>query len=427
MFVLNNEYLEELHGQLPLTSISEFRGDISRNNFSSSSYDFGRYKKKTKLNDCSRALLCKWNTIDNENTTSEESNMIFHHHNECSYPTELITSVSTKEIADVCQSDELDYMFDHVQTLTDVNPRNLLSSNDDINKHICDSDTSITHRTLGTSFPSNDNELHFTENTNIVTQATVQDIVNTVVNESVSVNAIPVITPCTSTCKNNSDDLITNVRCQTAQATASMKLSTSLEFAHDVHPYQKTQHDKDAFDKLIDKSLLSYIMRIQGIKTKADKGKCILPRLKIPKSYIFMYQKLLEPIDLMVAVVREEKVNNKRNWYLCRDIQFLPADKNKNTEAVNPIQLNLDSLSIESDGTFQLLLRLINISSSSTTNKSDNEIFHQLDEDIVENLHPAPYDANFIRLMCILVLNHKIEWDTLCLSDYIRPIQELQI
>ncbi|CAF4284315.1 unnamed protein product, partial [Rotaria sordida] len=88
---------------------------------------------------------------------------------------------------------------------------------------------------------------------NIVTQATVQDMVDIVVNESVSVNAIPVITPCTSTCKNNSDDLITNVHCQTAQATVPMKLSTSLQFAHDVHPYQKTQHDKDAFDKLIDK------------------------------------------------------------------------------------------------------------------------------------------------------------------------------
>ncbi|CAF3946774.1 unnamed protein product [Rotaria sordida] len=262
MFVLNNEYLEELHGQLPLTSMSELRGDILRNNFSS-------------------------------------------------------------KIADVCQSGELDYIIDHVQLLTDVNQRNLLSSNDDINKHICDSDTSITQRTLGTSFPSNDNELHFTENMNIVTQATVQDMVDIVVNESVSVNTIPVITPCTSTCKNNSDDLITNVRCQTAQATASMKLSTSLQFGHDVHPYQKTQHDKDVFDKL--------------------------------------------------------------------------------------------------------LLRLINISSSSTINKSDNEIFHQLDEDIVKNLHPTPYDSNFIRLMCILVLNHKIVWDTLCLSDYIRPIQELQI
>ena len=53
----------------------------------------------------------------------------------------------------------------------------------------------------------------------------------------------------------------------------------------------------------------------------------------------------------MVAVVREKKVDCKRNLYLCKDIQFLPVGKLKVAEAVNPIQLSLNSLPIESDGT----------------------------------------------------------------------------
>jgi hypothetical protein len=55
----------------------------------------------------------------------------------------------------------------------------------------------------------------------------------------------------------------------------------------------------------------------------------------------------------MVAAIREEKVNDKRFWYTCNDMQFLPNGTNKITEAVNPIQLNLYSLPIESDGTFK--------------------------------------------------------------------------
>jgi hypothetical protein len=55
----------------------------------------------------------------------------------------------------------------------------------------------------------------------------------------------------------------------------------------------------------------------------------------------------------MVAIIREEKVNNKRFLYAYKDMQFLPAGKDRKTDAVNPIQLNLDPPAIESDGTFQ--------------------------------------------------------------------------
>ncbi|CAF4288661.1 unnamed protein product [Rotaria sp. Silwood2] len=426
MCVLDDNYLEDLHEQLPLTSISEFKGDILRNHFPSIVYDHDQCKEITQLNDCSRALLFECNTIDNDNTASEEFNMIFPDDNQCSCPAELFISRSTEEIADVCECNECNYSTSHAQPLSDINQLNLLSSNDDIKKTICESDVSIVQRTPETLFSSDNDELRFTESMNLVTQEAVQDITDITVNKSVNINTIPVITPCTSVCENNSDGLALNIHYQTAQATVPKELSTSLQFIRDVHPHQKTQHDKDTFDKLIDKSSLSYVMRIQGFKTKADKGRSVLPRLKIPMFYISKYKRLLQPIHLMVAVVREEKINNKRNWHLCRDMQFLPANKNKITEAVNPIQLNLNSLSIESDGTFLLSLRLINIPVLTTTNKSDDKFFYQLDEETVKNLHHAQYDPNFIRLMCILVLNHKVAWNTLCLSDYIRPKQELQ-
>lgn len=56
---------------------------------------------------------------------------------------------------------------------------------------------------------------------------------------------------------------------------------------------------------------------------------------------------------LMVAAIRELKINNKRVLYTCNDMQFLPNNADKETEALNPIRLNLHSLQIEPDGTFQ--------------------------------------------------------------------------
>lgn len=55
----------------------------------------------------------------------------------------------------------------------------------------------------------------------------------------------------------------------------------------------------------------------------------------------------------MVAAIREVKDNNKRVFYTCNDLQFLPNNTDKETDALNPIKLNLCSLPIESDGTFE--------------------------------------------------------------------------
>jgi len=50
-----------------------------------------------------------------------------------------------------------------------------------------------------------------------------------------------------------------------------------------------------------------------------------------------------------------------------------------------------------------------------------NKLFYELDEERAANLHTTPYDPRFFRLVCTLVKDNTIVWNTLCLSDYIRP------
>ena len=57
----------------------------------------------------------------------------------------------------------------------------------------------------------------------------------------------------------------------------------------------------------------------------------------------------------------------------------------------------------------------------SQTKKARRKVFYQLNEDTVKSLHHAEFDQRFIRLVCIVIQNKNIHWDTLCLSDYIRP------
>ncbi|CAF0814341.1 unnamed protein product [Rotaria sp. Silwood1] len=182
---------------------------------------------------------------------------------------------------DMCQSHELDYPINSTQSLIGVNQINLLSSNDDIKRHICDSDTSITESISETLFLSDDNELDHIEHMNHETHAAIQNILDTVVKQPPSIEAFPVGTSCTCYYEQNSDDLTLHLPDQIAQPTISVPLSPSLQFVHDVHPYQKTQYDTDISDEFIDKSRSPYVMRIQGVKTTADTGKSILPRIKV--------------------------------------------------------------------------------------------------------------------------------------------------
>jgi hypothetical protein len=90
----------------------------------------------------------------------------------------------------------------------------------------------------------------------------------------VDTGANPTESFCTDWSRQNSDD-------RSSKQTPSLELSYSLQFVHDVHPYQKSKHTIDTFDKCQNKNVPPYVMRIQGIKTDADKGKSVLPKIKV--------------------------------------------------------------------------------------------------------------------------------------------------
>lgn len=161
------------------------------------------------------------------------------------------------------------------QSQTHVNQTNLLQSNDEIKMHICYPDTSTTQENSAASFQSNDDEAQLIESTDSEEQAIVQNVTGT----------NPVESLCTNRYDPNSDDISSHLPDQIAQQPPSVRLSTSLQFVHDVHPYQKTQHNTNDSDKCIDKHLSPYVMRIQGLKTDANKTKSILPRIKVSINY----------------------------------------------------------------------------------------------------------------------------------------------
>jgi len=55
-------------------------------------------------------------------------------------------------------------------------------------------------------------------------------------------------------------------------------------------------------------------------------------------------------------------------------------------------------------------------------NKSqrEREEVHRFDDQKTRALHAAEHDANSPRLLCVLQRNGETDWDTFCLSDFIR-------
>jgi len=51
----------------------------------------------------------------------------------------------------------------------------------------------------------------------------------------------------------------------------------------------------------------------------------------------------------------------------------------------------------------------------------EREKFYQLDDKKAALLHPSEHDENSPRLFCVLQRNGVTDWDTFCLSDFIRP------
>ncbi len=50
----------------------------------------------------------------------------------------------------------------------------------------------------------------------------------------------------------------------------------------------------------------------------------------------------------------------------------------------------------------------------------DHEEIYRFDDRKTRELHPAEHDSTSPRLICVLQQNDKPDWDTFCLSNFIR-------
>ncbi len=161
----------------------------------------------------------------------------------------------------------MNYLTDSSAPLTHINEVNSLPPNDEIKKHICHPD--VLPRL-------NNNQLYIAKKTDLEAQVIFPNVANTAVKQPVSKGTNPIELLYTDRNEQNLDD-----PSPFAQPIQLVPLSTSLQFVHDVHPCQKTQHDTENSIKCSDKIRAAYVTRLQGVKTNADKGKNIPPRLKV--------------------------------------------------------------------------------------------------------------------------------------------------
>jgi hypothetical protein len=52
--------------------------------------------------------------------------------------------------------------------------------------------------------------------------------------------------------------------------------------------------------------------------------------------------------------------------------------------------------------------------------KKEPEEFYRFDDKETTLLHPAKHEEDLPRLFCVLQRNNVIDWNTFCLSDFIR-------
>ncbi|CAF1122969.1 unnamed protein product [Adineta steineri] len=381
-------------------------------------------------------------SIDSENNTGKEVSLIYDQDDKSECLDKLLIPPSDEEMIDACFSYEYTCLTDSSQAQPLINQTGAFLSNDKITRDICQPDT---------LFPLNNDRLHIIDSTNLESETAVQNVIHTAIEQfdeyqndvSYWGSGIHQIQPIPTNSNqfrptpspNNFGQFyklrgtpvvlppsrFEYVANQIVQDRLAFQLIQVLQFVHDVHPYQKTQHDMDTLDEYARKYLAPYVMRLQGLKTSADKGKSIPLQIKIPLEYLSVMKQKEYSLNLKIAIVHEKKVNSKRYFYAFEDIQFLPGGTNKYTDAVNPIQFNLNSTSIKSDGILGLALRLINKSSQPMSEQFNSKLLHELDENVAMNLHPTPHDPRFFRILIVLVKDHHIIWDTLCLSDYVRP------
>ncbi|CAF4040392.1 unnamed protein product [Rotaria sordida] len=187
-------------------------------------------------------------------------------------------------------------------------------------------------------------------------------------------------------------------------------LSNRLYFSLDVKPVQRNIYKSDEFSMRSEK-LNGRIVRIQGIKADKQKMCQVLPRLRISST-------AFQPnVTLLVIVVSEKIHNGIRIWYKHSHKGFLPDQYTKDTNPINPIEFNLNTNNITNNGDFILSLQMITKWNKS---KIESKKIYQLDEQQVVQLHSAKHDSYSPRLLCVLQRDGFPDWNTFCLSDFIR-------
>ncbi|CAF1145819.1 unnamed protein product [Rotaria magnacalcarata] len=190
-------------------------------------------------------------------------------------------------------------------------------------------------------------------------------------------------------------------------------------FTRDVAPYQRQYYQSDFWyeGKKIRTKKNYYISRLQAVKGCFDaEYTSVLPEIKIPLNYLRYNQ-----LKLFVAIVTEERKEDKVTWRLHPRKGFLPAGAETNTPHMNPIHVNIQKSELKEDGIFRLKLRMVQICQKHRA--EDGAIFHVLPLCTIQDLHPAHHVPNTPRLICVMANeNEDIQWATLGLSDFIRPI-----
>ncbi|CAF0875568.1 unnamed protein product [Adineta steineri] len=187
-------------------------------------------------------------------------------------------------------------------------------------------------------------------------------------------------------------------------------VSNRLFFSLDVKPTQRDMYKSDQFNSSSEKAN-GRISRVQGIKDESAKMRQVLPKLRIPS----MYRQL--NVKLLVFVVSEDLQNGMHIWYKHCHKGFLPENFTKDTETINPIEFDLSKCNLTNEGDFILSVQMI-----TKWNKSSREVkeFYRLEDNKTKLIHSAPHDTHSPRLLCVIQRNGIIEWNTLCLSDFIK-------
>ena len=215
----------------------------------------------------------------------------------------------------MCQLYEYRCLISSTQPLLEINSS--LSDDDDIRRDICDSYIPNIDDSSKELFQCNAYELNTMESVSRKTRPVAQSIVDADVSQPADIENMQERIICESFYQQNSDDLNLYLPNKIVQPISSTHLPSSLQFVHEVHPYQKTHFDAKDSDEHMDRTRSPYIMLIQGTKNDADKGKRILPRLSVSSDYenLIKVSFVFLSHPFLIADLNYELLDLKLNYY----------------------------------------------------------------------------------------------------------------